>query len=340
MSSSPIYTTLACSFSSVYQTIDLSEYFNYCLDNSRQYKEKFKTSDHHILPRWAFPEYSSFRDFPWNKATLYHKDHLKAHFLLWKAWSVAENASPLLLMCNSVETLTDEQLELYQSACEAHGKRVSETHTGKVIRQDTINKLLPTIRSNAESNRNMYYCLNVITGDSVHIPVDEYHANKGTIYKSYNSGKPAWNSGKTMPTTQNMVSVMDNTTQQKVYISTTEYSTNKHLYTHSSKGKVLKSMTGLVLVTEISSGKVMRISREEYNTHPELYSFHTEDTIWINNGKENRRVKKYDVIPTGYVKGRIKFSVTRPIRTCPHCNKTGKGSNMSRYHFDNCKNKH
>ena len=24
-------------------------------------------------------------------------------------------------------------------------------------------------------------------------------------------------------------------------------------------------------------------------------------------------------------------------KTCPHCNLTGKGSNMTRYHFDNCK---
>lgn len=25
------------------------------------------------------------------------------------------------------------------------------------------------------------------------------------------------------------------------------------------------------------------------------------------------------------------------IRTCPHCNLTGKGHNMLRYHFDNCR---
>jgi rubrerythrin len=27
----------------------------------------------------------------------------------------------------------------------------------------------------------------------------------------------------------------------------------------------------------------------------------------------------------------------QPIRTCPHCGLIGKGANMTRYHFDNCK---
>ena len=29
----------------------------------------------------------------------------------------------------------------------------------------------------------------------------------------------------------------------------------------------------------------------------------------------------------------------QPVRTCPHCGLTGKGANMTRYHFDNCKRK-
>lgn len=29
----------------------------------------------------------------------------------------------------------------------------------------------------------------------------------------------------------------------------------------------------------------------------------------------------------------------RPITTCPHCNKSGGSQGMSRYHFDNCKNR-
>ena len=31
--------------------------------------------------------------------------------------------------------------------------------------------------------------------------------------------------------------------------------------------------------------------------------------------------------------------ISKRIATCPHCNLTGKGPNMPRYHFDNCKHK-
>lgn len=64
----------------------------------------------------------------------------------------------------------------------------------------------------------------------------------------------------------------------------------------------------------------------------------TRNTIWVNNGKENIRVV-YNEIPIGYNKGRLKFKIKRKEKTCPHCNKTGRGPNMTRYHFDNCKEK-
>ena len=54
--------------------------------------------------------------------------------------------------------------------------------------------------------------------------------------------------------------------------------------------------------------------------------------FWYNDGE-----KSYHIFPEHalqhYVKGRIK----KPAVTCPHCGKVGKGSNMTRFHFDNCK---
>ena len=64
----------------------------------------------------------------------------------------------------------------------------------------------------------------------------------------------------------------------------------------------------------------------------------TKNTIWVNNGKENLRVV-YNDIPLGYNRGRLSFKIERLEKTCPHCNKTGKGPNMTRYHFENCKKK-
>jgi hypothetical protein len=33
------------------------------------------------------------------------------------------------------------------------------------------------------------------------------------------------------------------------------------------------------------------------------------------------------------------FKPVHKERTCPWCNLTGKGANMTRHHFDNCKQK-
>ena len=61
------------------------------------------------------------------------------------------------------------------------------------------------------------------------------------------------------------------------------------------------------------------------------------NTIWVNNGKNNKRVPETN-IPKGFVKGRFKdYKLKRIERTCPHCGKVGKGPNMKRYHFDKCK---
>lgn len=64
----------------------LNRYYKFitsCKNDSTSYLEK-----HHILPKAKdmFPEYSSFRDYPWNKITLTGRQHFIAHMLLWKAY--------------------------------------------------------------------------------------------------------------------------------------------------------------------------------------------------------------------------------------------------------------
>jgi hypothetical protein len=48
-------------FNSKYPDLDLREYFEFIQERSLPAKIKFETANHHILPRWAFPEVSSFR---------------------------------------------------------------------------------------------------------------------------------------------------------------------------------------------------------------------------------------------------------------------------------------
>lgn len=44
--------------------------------------------NHHICPKAVdlFPEYGSFKDHPWNKASLTPREHYVAHLLLWKTY--------------------------------------------------------------------------------------------------------------------------------------------------------------------------------------------------------------------------------------------------------------
>lgn len=58
------------------------------------------------------------------------------------------------------------------------------------------------------------------------------------------------------------------------------------------------------------------------------------NTIWINNGVKNKRIREDEIIPSGYSVGRLFATIT-----CPHCGKTGQVTNMKRFHMDNCKSK-
>jgi len=64
------------------------------------------------------------------------------------------------------------------------------------------------------------------------------------------------------------------------------------------------------------------------------------NTVWITNGVINKRIKSYINIPENFYLGRTKFKKAKIKEyTCPHCGLIGNGSNMKRYHFDNCKKK-
>ena len=86
---------------------------------------------------------------------------------------------------------------------------------------------------------------------------------------------------------------------------------------------------------------------------------HTEETLVkisnSNKGKKRTEQTKKNIsnslIGKNYVelhgiekaqeiKNKLSLSKKNlPIKTCTHCGVSGKGSNMTRYHFDNCKKK-
>jgi hypothetical protein len=62
------------------------------------------------------------------------------------------------------------------------------------------------------------------------------------------------------------------------------------------------------------------------------------NTAWITNGTENKKVLKTDVAfyieHHGFKRGIT--SVNNSTATCPHCGKTGGHMIMRRWHFGNC----
>jgi hypothetical protein len=97
---------------------------------------------------------------------------------------------------------------------------------------------------------------------------------------------------------------------------------NNHLVTPEAIAKRVKTITGR--------------SRPD---HSEAMSGRTK----INKDGEYKVVKADELdnyLQDGWVVGgRTGVKKVQIERECPHCGKQGKGPNMSRYHFDNCKHK-
>lgn len=56
------------------------------------------TERHHILPKEIFEEYSSFSKHPWNMVVLTYRQHLIAHWMLWKIIGTTGQLSAFFLM--------------------------------------------------------------------------------------------------------------------------------------------------------------------------------------------------------------------------------------------------
>lgn len=89
--------------------------------------------------------------------------------------------------------------------------------------------------------------------------------------------------------------------------------------------------------------ETLQITKEEFDSESIKYQHVTKNLTWYNNGVSNIRMKPFETIPNGFIKGRIKSQLNghrKKIITCPNCGLSGGSSNMKRYHFDNCKSLH
>lgn len=54
--------------------------------------------NHHILPKHKnkFPQYKNFSSYPWNKAVLTYRQHIIAHYMLFKSYNTTEESLSVL----------------------------------------------------------------------------------------------------------------------------------------------------------------------------------------------------------------------------------------------------
>lgn len=112
-----------------------------------------------------------------------------------------------------------------------------------------------------------------------------------------------------------------------------------------------KIMTGAEIIKEIltspKSEEHKRKISEAHKGKPKPWLIGTRNGAG-NAGKPKSEEHKRKIAESHTGKVRGEFSTEwkqalkdaqarQPIRTCPHCGVTGKGANMTRYHFDKCK---
>lgn len=103
--------------------------------------------------------------------------------------------------------------------------------------------------------------------------------------------------------------------------------------TNGFKGKTHSEQTKKILREKRKGIPSPNKGKNLTDTHKE--NLKTAQLNWLQNNKHPFQGKKQNQ----KVKEKMKeLWKKRPNLICPHCNKSGK-SNMTRYHFDNCKNK-
>jgi hypothetical protein len=96
--------------------------------------------------------------------------------------------------------------------------------------------------------------------------------------------------------------------------------------THSEdvKKKMSEKAKGLVMAKKISTGEIIKVTKEEFETNDDLVG----STSGYKVSPETR--KKISTTSKGKPQEQVQ---------CPCCSKIGGISNMTRWHFDNCKYK-
>lgn len=132
MTSTDIYSILA---SKPHNPHYLKRYYKFIQSFKSQIRIQHETERHHICPKAKdlFPEYTSFKSFPWNLVNLTFKQHLIAHHLLYKAYNTVSMANSIMFTLHGHHK--EAPIKIHQVNLVAFAKReLSMLMTGKFTR--------------------------------------------------------------------------------------------------------------------------------------------------------------------------------------------------------------
>ena len=105
-----------------------------------------------------------------------------------------------------------------------------------------------------------------------------------------------------------------------------------------------KLMTGEEIIREITEEWKAKLRKPKKDKSKYFGNTNAKNLAGKPKSEEHKR--KIAEAHTGKVRGEFSeewkqalkdAQARQPVRTCPHCGLEGKGANMTRYHFDNCK---
>lgn len=100
-------------------------------------KSNQRIENHHILPSSSdlFPEYKSFKEFPWNKVKLTIRQHFIAHLLLSKTFG-GKQIQAFFLMCNRTSNCSSK----YYFEIRNHHVNMMKSDKNPMKNKETVDK--------------------------------------------------------------------------------------------------------------------------------------------------------------------------------------------------------
>ena len=239
---------------------------------------------HHILSRHMFPQYENFTNNSWNMALLTHRQHLLAHYMLYKCTNNYKDA--LAVMWSRTLKTTDDisvlslHTKLYESTMESI---ISKKRHLVVVKDNNGNTFSTDINDpryisgelvGATKGKGVY--ISTITNESIMLDVND----------------PRVLSGEFVGYTKNMTIYKHNLTGDTLHLDTNDPRVLSGEYVGINVGLKF-SDERKELYSKMLSGKGNPMYGSRFR--------------WANNGKNNKRINIGSGLPEGYTWGYVKL---------------------------------